>query len=152
MSVKTTSKSVIKHLLTESKTDKKPKKQKKHPGGRPTVITEKVLQKLEDAFAIGSSDREACLMADISPATLYEYQKIHPEFIERKAQLKEMPKYKARATVNKFLSTDPDIAKWYLERKAKDEFSTRVENTGAEGKPLNVSVINYDNKQPKAKE
>lgn len=149
MSVKTTSKTIAKHLLVEPKAERKPKKPKKHPGGRPTAITDSVLQKLEEAFAIGASDREACLIADISPTTLYEYQKTHTEFTERKTLLKDLPKYRARTTVNKFLSTDPDIAKWYLERKAKDEFSTRVESTGAEGKPVNVSVINYDNKRNK---
>lgn len=133
--------------MTKKTTKEKATKNPKRKGGRKPVITEIVLRKLEEAFSVGASDKEACLIADIGETTLYEYQTSHPEFTERKAKLKEMPKYKARLTVNKFLTTDPDIAKWYLERKAKDEFSTRVENTGADGRPLNVSVVNYDKKK-----
>lgn len=105
-------------------------------------MTNEVLQKLEEAFSIGASDREACLMAEIAPATLYNYQESNPEFMERKTALKDMPKYKARKTIDGNLH-NPEVAKWYLERKAKDEFSTRIENTGADGVPLNVSIVNY---------
>lgn len=103
--------------------------------GRPPVITEAVLQKLEEAFLMGCSDKEACLYADIAPATLYNYQTANPEFVERKATLKENPILLARSTVFKSLK-QPQSAQWYLERKKKDEFSTRVENTGKDGKDL----------------
>ena len=58
-------------------------------------MTEAVLRKLEDAFALGCTDLEACLYADISKTTLYDYQKDHPEFAERKEKLKETPTLKA---------------------------------------------------------
>lgn len=32
---------------------------------RPTVINDAVVQKLEEAFALGCSDEEACIYADI---------------------------------------------------------------------------------------
>lgn len=111
--------------------------------GRPPKITNEVLQILEEAFSIGASDKEACLIAGIAPATLYSYQESYPDFTERKALLKDMPKYKARKTIDGNLH-NPEVAKWYLERKAKEEFSTRIENTGADGRPLNVSVVNYE--------
>ena len=88
--------------------------------GRPTVMTEAVLLKLEEAFAMGCPDTEACLYADISPSSLYKYQEEHPEFSERKAQLKEKPVLLARTTVLKSLAEDTNSAWRMLERKDPD--------------------------------
>ena len=96
--------------------------------GRPTVMTEDVLQKLEYAFMRGLSDVEACVYADICPATLYNYCNDNPDFLERKAVLKEHTKAQAKLNVAEAIEKkDVDVSKWYLERKAKDEFSTKQE-------------------------
>jgi hypothetical protein len=121
------------------------KKSRKGIGGRPTVMTEKALLKLNQAFAMGCSDKEACLYADVSTAALYEYQKQHPEFTERKALLKEKPILRARTTVIANLG-DPEYATWYLERKLKGEFSTRKEVTGTDGEPMQVNIVKYEAK------
>lgn len=89
-------------------------------GGRPTVVTESVLLKLEEAFAMGCPDTEACIYANISPSTLYKYQEEHPEFTEHKLQLKETPVLKARKTVIDSLEKDVNSAWRLLERKDKD--------------------------------
>lgn len=107
--------------------------------GRPTVMTTETLNKLEEVFAIGGTDKEACFYANISHQTLYDYQKDHPEFVERKEALKEKPILKARQTIVKGLE-EADNAKWYLERKMKKEFASRSEVTGANGEPLQISV------------
>lgn len=100
----------------------------KNTVGRPTVMTKETLEKLEYAFSLGCTDKSACLYADISPDTLYEYQKKNPEFTERKAALKEQQVLKARSVVDNALNTgDVATARWLLERKCKDEFSTRTE-------------------------
>jgi hypothetical protein len=96
----------------------------KRSEGRPPIIEGDVLQKLVDAFSLGCTDEEACIYVDISMSTLYDYQERHPEFAERKKLLKQKPFLKARNTVVGSLG-DPDHAEWYLERKGKDEFSTR---------------------------
>ena len=44
----------------------------KNKGGRPTVMTEDVIRKLEDAFAHDLSDTEACLYAGIGRTTLFD--------------------------------------------------------------------------------
>jgi hypothetical protein len=94
--------------------------------GRPTCMTPETIAKLEEVFAIGGSDLEACFFADISPNTLYEYQKTHPEFTDRKLALRENPILKARRTAMGALG-EPEHAKWYLSRKKKDEFSEKTE-------------------------
>ncbi len=116
-----------------------------HPGGRPTVMTEKVLQVLETAFSYGATDTEASFQAGISPRALYEYCQAHPEFAQRKEGLKEETKYIARRNVSKKVRAgDNETSKWYLERKAKDEFSTKSEtDLTSGGEKISFNIINY---------
>lgn len=93
-------------------------------------MTPEVVGKLEQAFSMGCSDLEACLFADISKQALYDYQEKHPEFADRKAILKQKMIFKARSVIADALNNkDENTAKWLLERKLKDEFSTKVENS-----------------------
>lgn len=110
----------------------------KNKGGRPTVMTPEVVAKLEQAFAIDATVEEACSYADISRDSFYDYLKINPKFSDRIADLRNRPVLKARQTIVKALETS-DGAKWYLERKAKKEFSSRSEITGADGGAIEIS-------------
>jgi hypothetical protein len=112
------------------------RKKKPQPNGRPPAMTPEVIEKLEEAFAWGCSDVEACLWAEIAPATLYKWQETHPEFSERKAQLKDKPIMLARKSVVGALERDPKLSLDYLARKRKAEFSVRSEHTGKDGKDL----------------
>jgi hypothetical protein len=96
--------------------------------GRPTKMTVDVLAKLDQAFAIGASDVEACAFAEISQDALYDYQRKFPEYCERKARLKERPILKAKNTIVAALN-DPIHARWYLEKKRKDEFGNALDLT-----------------------
>lgn len=100
-----------------------------HAGGRPTIMTPETIQKLEYAFMMGCTDAEACLYAEIGKSTLYLYQENNPEFIERKEQLKDNLKLRSRFNLGESITVERDVdnSKWYLERKAKNEFSTKVE-------------------------
>jgi hypothetical protein len=95
-------------------------------------MTPITVKKLEEAFAIGCSDEEACFYADISKQTLYDYQKLKPEFIDRKEALKAKPVLLARQTMVKNLY-DPNNAKWFLEKKLRGEFGLKaeIEHSGA---------------------
>lgn len=122
--------------------------------GRPTVMTEEALRKVEEAFAWGCTDLEACFFADISKTALYNYQLAHPEFKERKDALKSRPILAARRTVldgitgvpaqyddkgnvtQTEIPCNPDLALKFLERVKKDEFGLRREVTGPEATPL----------------
>ncbi len=104
------------------------KKKKGNKVGRPTKITKDILEKLDNAFSLGHSDEEACLVAQIDPQTLYNYCKKHPNYSSKKELLKNSPKIVARRNIVKDLNDgDVKTSKWYLERKAKDEFSNRQE-------------------------
>lgn len=108
---------------------------------RPTVMTPEVIARLEEAFAWGCTDREACLWADIAVSTLQLYQDRKPEFIERKEMLKDTPIRLARESVVGGIKKDPDLALKFLERKKKDEFSLRSELTGKDGKDLPTPIL-----------
>lgn len=85
----------------------------------------------------GLTDREACLFANIAPSTLYDFCKENPVFSERKELLKEQVKIRAKLNVAEGINKgDRPLSQWYLERKAKDEFSGRQEITGSNGKDL----------------
>lgn len=92
--------------------------------GRPRSITPEVINKLEEVFAIGGTDLEACFYADISHETLYKYQRENPSFTERKEALKQRPILKARQTIVKGLD-DSKNAQWYIERKLGKEFGAK---------------------------
>ena len=89
-----------------------------------------VLQKLEYVFAMGGTDEEACIYADISSSALYDYQRANPEFLERKRLFKAKPILKARQTLMRGIETDPKIAIWFLTKKLPIEFgSSPVQDT-----------------------
>jgi hypothetical protein len=102
--------------------------------GRPTKMTEETLGKLREAFLMGCTDEEACIYADINPDTLYDYQKKNKRYSEQKELWKKNPLLKARKTLIEAL-LEPKHAKWYLERKKKDEFGKTIDLT-SEGKQI----------------
>lgn len=136
---------------SEAKTETKPakksaKNQQKNPEkkvGRPSVMTDAILGKLREAFSYSATDQEACLYAGIHPDTLYEYCKHFPEFSEEKERLKNMPNFTAKKVIiRKIQEGDEKQANWWLERKAKSEFSIRQEVTGKDGE--NITAVNFN--------
>lgn len=97
-------------------------------GGRPTVMTEIVVSKLEYGFMKGLNVTECCHYADISRNCFYEYCEKHPEFKDRIEELKSSPSARAKLNVVEAIENgDTDLSKWWLERRNKDEFSTKQE-------------------------
>jgi hypothetical protein len=112
------------------------KKTKTNPlgAGAKTKMTDETVEKLKQYFMQGHTKIEACILANIDRGTLHNYCKKYPEFSTLIEELREKPTAIARNIVNKSLQEgDKDMAKWYLERKKKDEFSTRSETVGKDG-------------------
>jgi hypothetical protein len=132
------------------------KGKKKSNAGAPSVITPEVLLKLETAFSIGCSDRQACAFADIAPSSLYLYQLKNPAFSERKDMLKEKPIFKARLSLINGLAKDPRLALDFLKGACKEEFGTKQfnEHQGEGGGPIQLTVVssiprpNYETHKP----
>lgn len=109
--------------------------------GRPTVMTDEVIAKLEQVFAMDGTIQEAIYFAGISKDSYYDFLKLNPEYSERFEALRNKPVLLARQTVVKKLSENYSNAMDYLSRKAKKEFSQRTEVTGAGGESLMQPVL-----------
>ncbi|MBI2342968.1 MAG: hypothetical protein HYV02_01315 [Deltaproteobacteria bacterium] len=81
-----------------------------------------ILRKLEEAFAWGATDREACFYAEIAPSTLYRFQQENGEFLDRKRRFQLRPILKARVAVVVGILRDPYLALKFLEKKLPAEF------------------------------
>lgn len=97
---------------------------------RPTKINPTVVKKLEEAFALGCTDEEACIYADICKQTLYNLQDKNQEFLDRKELLKNRPVLEARKAVISSFKSNPNIAFKYLEKRKADEFRLGVDVNG----------------------
>lgn len=96
--------------------------------GRPTIVTDAVVAKLEYGFMKGLNVTECCHYADISRNCFYEYLEKNPEFKDRIEELKSNPSTMAKLNVVEAIENgDTDLSKWWLERRSKDEFSTKQE-------------------------
>ena len=54
----------------------------KHPGGRPTIYRPELGQQLMQAMAGGLSAEAAAARIGISARSMFEWQKVHPEFLQ----------------------------------------------------------------------
>lgn len=111
----------------------------KNKGGRPHKMTESVVNKLEEAFAMDCSISEACVHADISRQAFYNWKEKNPKLFDRFELLRSRPFLKARRTIVAHLD-DPDYAFKYMERKKRKEFSTRIET---ENENTNTTSIKF---------
>ena len=101
--------------------------------GRPIKFSPLVVKKLEEAFSLDASIEEACFYAGISRQTYYNNVKEGDDLFDRFNELRQSPVLIARKTTVKALK-DPDHAHWYLERKRKNEFSTKTSLDDDDGK------------------
>lgn len=100
--------------------------------GRPSVITQEVVTKLEHAFVYDATVEEACIDAGISRNTYYEFLKRYPDFQDRIDQLRHATSFVLRKCLIIAAERNADLALKYLERKRPMEFSTRsqIHHTG----------------------
>lgn len=109
-------------------------------------MTDETIAKLEAGFLMGFSDREACLYADINPATLYRFCDDNPDFSERKELLKEQIKMRAKQNISEAINAkDKQLSQWLLERRDPD-FRAKQETELKGG--ITVNVIRFDDNPP----
>lgn len=127
------------HMATKTKAPakkkKNPMKGKKNPNAgrrffdcKTPAQEQKVLSELTFAWSVGASDVEACAYANISVPALHRYFEKHPEFREERDRQKRLLILEARQRVaEKIKSKEAGLSTsmWFLERKMKDEFSTK---------------------------
>ena len=92
--------------------------------GRPSVVDEHVLHKLENALCSGVSIDFACDYAGISKSTFFEHKALNEEFRFRMQRAEEWSTMKARQIILQAIDKgDVKAAMWWLERKSRMEFA-----------------------------
>ena len=99
-------------------------------GGRPTVINKETLTKLFYVWAADGTDGEACEYAEISVQALQRAYKRAPELRAERNRLKNRAVLQARVKVVNGINKSVETAKWYLERKRKNEFAPKAITSG----------------------
>ena len=115
----------------------------KNKGGRPTKMKPETVNKLEDAFRWGCTDAEACLHADITKQTLYNYCEKNEEFFDRKELLKDQPILKAKEIQSLELERNSITqANRVIDRKEGTKVKSEI--SGINGEPIRTtSEINF---------
>lgn len=134
------------------------KKKNKSKAGRPTVKTPEVIRKIEEAAAFDASVEEMAYYAGIHRDTLYSWLADDEVLSDRITALRTRPILKARQTIINSIS-DPNHAKWYLEKKKKTEFGNALDITSkgesiVEQSPLQevLDIVNEELKRRELKE
>ncbi len=112
--------------------------------GRPSVMTQEVVGKLQFAFACDCTVEEACLLAGIHRDTYYTFLKDYPEFSDRITALRAGSILVARMVLLSGVEDDPYLALKYLERKCPQEFSLR----GVATQPILIQPRTQNNVDP----
>ncbi len=110
---------------------------------------ETIIQSLQPYLELGFSRNRACGMIGLAPATLSNWIK-EDEALGMKIQswenaMNRLALANIRDAMQREAELEEDIRKensWkWAERKMKDEFSTRNEHTGADGKDLPTPLL-----------
>lgn len=91
--------------------------------GRPTVITIEAVSKLVASFQNGMTVRDACWQSGISHEAYYNRLRNDEEFADTMARAQASCTLKARQVIIEAIQGGSvSTAKWWLEKKAPDEF------------------------------
>lgn len=112
----------------------------------PTKMDDVTVKKLEEAFSMDCSVEEACLLANISKQTYYNWVSSFPDMKERFDVLRQYPILKARKAAIEKLDESYQNAMDYLSRKRKDEFSTKSESK-VDGN-IKYEIVSYEDINP----
>ena len=116
------------------------------PGaGRPTKYKPETVEKILEALRGGNTRRASCAVADVSQDSLALWLRIYPEFAEAVEKAEGKAEAKMVSIIRDASETTWQAAAWWLERKHKAEWSSRVEQTGADGSPVKV-IVEYSDK------
>jgi len=96
-----------------------------NPVGRPPVVTKIIVQKIEQALRDGFSIEKTCYLSGISRSTFYDHLHSDPDFSDKIQLAQAWATERAKQVVIKEIGKgNLKAAQWWLERKARQEFST----------------------------
>lgn len=111
---------------------------------------ESIIQSLREYLEMGFSRNKACSLIGLAPGTLSNWVKddealgMKLEGWENKLNALAISNIAQAIQLEKESNdTRKETTKWWLERKMKADFSTRLEQTGADGKDLPTPILSY---------
>lgn len=111
-----------------------------------------IIQSLKPYLEMGLSRNRACSLIGLPPQTLSNWVKEQEALGIKLTGWENAMNVLATANIKSALEkeaesddTRKETSKWWAERRMKEDFSLRTEQTGAEGEPLTVQIINYGN-------
>lgn len=95
------------------------KKITKHVGGRPTKLTNEVVEKLESILKIGGTVEESCSYAGINKTSYYSWLKADESFSTKMEAAQHFSDVAAKNVVVDQIVKHKDVAtsKWWLEKR-----------------------------------
>lgn len=106
-------------------------------------LTEEESKKIEAAFMLDATILEVVMETGLDYDKVITWRATGDNE-KRMEELRTRPKWEAKKLVTNAAQTDLKTAQWYLERKAKDEFSSRNELTGKDGTDLIPKPLLYN--------
>ncbi len=92
--------------------------------GRPSVMNEDTVRKLEAALCSGFSVTASCHFAGISTSSFYEHKALDNDFATRMKMSEDWATYRARQVILQAIDRgEVKVAMWFMERKARAEFA-----------------------------
>jgi transposase len=113
--------------------------------GRPTKYNEEVVQRITQALRAGNTRRASCAYAGISEDSFSRWMQDNATFADAIKKAEGDAEVRNVAIIQKAADTTWQAAAWWLERKHKAEWSSRIEQTGADGSPVKV-IVEYADK------
>lgn len=115
--------------------------------GRPTLMTTELMRNIRNLVLEGHGLKEIAEITGISYHTMRDWKYENYEGFSDKLMTytHERILQKAEANIEQSMSSEDervrvDVSKFALERLNKKNYSARVENTGADGQPLQIIV------------
>ena len=113
--------------------------------GRPTKQTPETEKKLVAALRKGNTRRAACAHAGISEDTLANWSKGSSDFSDALTRAENTSEFGYVDVIQECANAgDWKAAAWWLERRRKEEYSSRQEHTGANGGALKIETSAAD--------
>ena len=103
----------------------------KNEVGRPTVMSEETVRKLEESLKGGMTVSQACIVSDVSRDTYYRHYKMDEAFSDKMRFAKSYVTMLAKQNIAKAVARgDIGTSKWLLEKQSS--FATYLEEKNEE--------------------
>ena len=105
-----------------------------------TKYSKEITEELCSWIRIGNTAKDSAALCGIGESTFYEWKEKHPEFAESIKAADILCKAENIKKIQLASDKDWKASAWWLERKYKKEFAQRMEETGADGAPIENSL------------